>query len=37
VNYFYRRKNSDNPALSNSVSFFGGGLRMNIARQRFDF
>lgn len=37
VNYFYRRKTSDDPSLSNTVSFFGGGLRMNIARQRWDF
>ncbi len=36
-NYFYRQKNSENPTLSNRMNFFGGGLRMNIGRQRFDF
>ena len=37
LHYFYRRKDSANAALSNTVNYFGGGIRMNAPRQRMDF
>lgn len=37
VSYFRRNKDSEDPKFSNSVNYFGGGLRMNIGRQRWDF
>ncbi len=37
LSYFRRKKESDDPKLSNSVNYFGGGIRMNIARNRMDF
>ena len=35
--YFYRRRNSDDSTLEQQTQYFGGGVRMNIARQRMDF
>lgn len=35
--YFYRRRKSDQPGFKQQIQYFGGGIRMNIARQRMDF
>ncbi|MEL7119632.1 MAG: capsule assembly Wzi family protein [Bacteroidota bacterium] len=37
LSYFYRKKNSDLDARDLTSSYFGGGIRININRQRFDF
>ncbi|MDX1940031.1 MAG: hypothetical protein SFU99_05730 [Saprospiraceae bacterium] len=37
LSYFRRKKTSDDPKLSNSLNYFTGGIRMNIARNRMDF
>lgn len=35
--YFYRRRDSDRAEFEQQVQYFGGGVRMNIGRQRMDF
>ncbi len=37
LNYFHRKKSSDDVARSNTINYFGGGIRMNAPRQRMDF
>ncbi|GJM35548.1 MAG: hypothetical protein DHS20C18_45490 [Saprospiraceae bacterium] len=36
-NYFYRRQDSDDDNRDNKTQYIGGGIRINMARQRFDF
>jgi hypothetical protein len=37
LHYFYRNKDSDDDLLDLNTQYFGGGLRINIAKQRMDF
>lgn len=37
LNYAYRRMDSELDARDNTFQYFGGGFRMNIGRQRYDF
>ncbi len=37
LSYFYRKKDSDNDSFDNTVNYFGGGIRINVGRQRWDF
>jgi hypothetical protein len=37
LNLFYRRKDSEDDALDLTTRYIGGGIRMNINRQRWDF
>lgn len=37
LNYFYRKKKSEDPLRSGTTQFLGGGIRINIGRQRMDF
>ncbi len=37
AHYFYRRRTADLPQLEQQTQYFGGGIRMNIARQSLDF
>jgi hypothetical protein len=37
LQYFQRRKRSDDPARDQSLLYLGGGLRVNIGRTRMDF
>lgn len=37
LHYFYRRKDSEEDTLDRSTQYFGGGIRINIAKQRMDF
>lgn len=35
--YFYRKKDSEDDKLDQNVQYFGGGVRVNIGKQRMDF
>lgn len=35
--YFYRKKNSEEDKRDQNVQYFGGGVRVNIGKQRMDF
>ncbi|MEM1322165.1 MAG: hypothetical protein AAGG75_18030 [Bacteroidota bacterium] len=37
LHYFYRRQDSENPARDFTNSYFGAGVRINMARRRLDF
>ena len=37
LQYFHRKKTSDDPARDNSLQYFGAGIRVNLARLRMDF
>ncbi|MCB0569782.1 MAG: hypothetical protein KDC66_08475 [Phaeodactylibacter sp.] len=37
LNFFHRKKDSEDDKLSLTTRYFGGGLRLNVARQRMDF
>ena len=37
LNYFYRKKESDDNALDLKTQYIGAGIRANINRQRWDF
>ncbi len=37
INFFYRKKDSDNNALDLTTRYIGGSIRANINRQRWDF
>ena len=37
LHYFYRKKDSEEDKLDDTTQYFGGGVRINIARQRMDF
>jgi len=37
LNYFYRKKNSEEDALDLTTSYFGGGIRLNFANRNLDF
>ncbi len=37
LHYFYRNKDSEEDALDMRTQYFGGGVRVNIGRQRMDF
>ncbi len=37
VQYFYRKKTSDDPVRNNSLQYIGAGVRVNLARLRMDF
>lgn len=37
LHYFYRKKDSQDDKLDSTTRFFGGGVRINVARQRMDF
>lgn len=37
AHFFYRKMDSENDALDNTVNYIGGGFRMNIGKTRMDF
>lgn len=37
LHYFYRKKDSEDDKLDDTTQYFGGGVRINIGRQRMDF
>ena len=37
LHYFYRKKESEEDKLDDTTQYFGGGVRINITRQRMDF
>lgn len=37
LHYFYRDKDSTDDKLDQNVQYFGGGVRVNVGRQRMDF
>jgi hypothetical protein len=37
LHYFYRKKDSQDDKLDSTTRFLGGGVRINVARQRMDF
>lgn len=37
LQYFSRKKDSENDGLDSNTQYFGGGIRINIAKQRMDF
>ncbi len=37
LHYFYRKKDSEDDKLDDSTQYFGGGVRINIGKQRMDF
>ena len=37
LHYFYRKKDSEDDKLDDKTQYFGGGVRINIGKQRMDF
>lgn len=37
LQYFYRRKTSEDPLRNNQLQYIGGGIRVNMAKWRMDF
>ncbi|MCB0578797.1 MAG: hypothetical protein KDD10_05750, partial [Phaeodactylibacter sp.] len=37
LHYFYRKKDSEDDKRDDTTQYFGGGVRINIGKQRMDF